>query len=107
MKRSLLWIGFFLLNIPAYSWDLLGNVGGRCASMGSCSVAFCDFWSIQNNPAGLAKWRSLSVGISYENRFLMKELSYSNAALAIPINIGTIGVSYSRFGFEDYNEESN
>ena len=106
MKRSLLWIGFFLLYIPAYSWDLLGNVGGRCTSMGSCSVAFCDFWSIQNNPAGLAKWRSLSAGISYENRFLMQELSYSNAAVVIPINIGTLGVSYSRFGFEGYNENN-
>lgn len=106
MKRSLLWIGFFLLYIPAYSWDLLGNVGGRCVSMGNCSVAFCDFWSIQNNPSGLAGLQSLSVGISYENRFLMKELSYSNAALAIPINIGTLGVSYSRFGFENYNENN-
>lgn len=106
MKRSLLWIGFFLLNIPAYSWDLLGNVGGRCTSMGSCSVAFCDFWSIQNNPAGLATWRSLSVGISYENRFLIKELSYANTGLVIPVKIGTLGVSYSRFGFEDYNENN-
>lgn len=106
MKRSLLWIGLFLLNIPAYSWDLLGNVGGRSTSMGSCSVAFCDFWSIQNNLAGLAQWRSLSAGISYENRFLLKELSYANAGFVIPINIGTLGVSYSRFGFENYNENN-
>lgn len=106
MKRSLLWIGLFLLNIHAYSWDLLGNVGGRSTSMGSCSVSFCDFWSIQNNPAGLAQWRSISAGISYENRFLMKELSYANAGFVIPINIGTLGVSYSRFGFENYNENN-
>ena len=104
MKRNLLWIGLFLLNIPAYSWDLLGSVGSRCVSMGSCSVAFCDFWSIQNNPAGMARWRSLSTGISYENRFLMKELSYSNAAFVVPAKIGTLGLSYSRFGFESYNE---
>ena len=106
MKRSLLWIGFFLLYIPAYSWDLLGNVGGRCASMGSCSVAFCDFWSIQNNPAGLAEWRNLSAGISYENRFLMQELSYANAAFVMPVKVGTLGLSYSRFGFENYNENN-
>ena len=104
MKRNLLWIGFFLLYIPAYSWDLLGNVGGRCTSMGNCSVAFYDFWSIQNNPAGMARWRSLSAGITYENRFLMKELSYVNAAFMVPAKIGTIGLSYSRFGFEEYNE---
>lgn len=104
MKRNLLLIGSFLLCFPAYSWDLSGSVGGRCASMGRCAVAFSDFWSIHNNPAGMARWQSLSAGISYENRFLMRELSYANAALVAPSRIGTVGLSYSRFGFEDYNE---
>lgn len=104
MKRSLLVIGIILYCIPAYSWDLLGNAGSRGLAMGSCSVALNDFWSIQNNPAGMASWSGTSVGISYENRFLMKELGYCNLAGLLPRSVGTFGLSYSRFGFEDYNE---
>ena len=104
MKRSLLVIGFVLCVIPAYSWDLLGNAGSRGSSMGCCAVAMCDFWSIQNNPAGMSRWRNVSVGIAYENRFLMRELSYYNGAAVLPVNIGTFGVSFSRFGYSEYNE---
>lgn len=104
MKRNLLAIGLFLFCIPVYSWDLSGNAGGRGSAMGRCTVALCDFWSIRNNPAGMAGWRSFSVGLSYENRFLMKELSYYNGAVVMPVNIGTFGLSFSRFGFSDYNE---
>lgn len=104
MKRSLFVIGFVLYCIPLYSWDLLGNAGARGSSMGGCSVALCDFWSVQNNPAGIARWQSSSAGISYENRFLMKELSYYNAAAVLPLNIGSFGLTFSRFGFEGYNE---
>lgn len=104
MKRSLLLIGIVLLCYQCYSWNLSGIVGSRNNAMGNCSVALCDYWSIQNNPAGLANQRFWSFGLSYENRFLMKELSFYNTALVIPINIGTFGVSYSRFGFEKFNE---
>lgn len=104
MKRSLLVIGFVLFVVPAYSWDLSGNAGSRGSSMGCCSVAMCDFWSIQNNPAGMACWRDFSLGLSYENRFLMKELSYYNCATVLPLNIGTFGLSFSRFGYSQYNE---
>ena len=104
MKRSLFIIGFFLCFSPCYSWDLSGSIGGRVSSMGNCSVALYDFWSVKNNPAGLAKYTFISAGFSYENRFLLKELSNIDAAFVIPVKFGTFGLSYSRFGFEKYNE---
>ena len=104
MKRSLLLIGVFLFSYQCFSWDLSGIAGARSNATGSCSVSLSDFWSIQNNPAGMADYRFFSAGLSYENRFFMKELSLYDLALMMPVKIGTIGLSYSRFGFENFNE---
>lgn len=104
MRRSLFLIGLCLFCNHCFSWDLSGVAGGRSNAMGNCSVSFNDFWSIQNNPAGMADYHFLGVGFSYENRFFMKELSFYNAAFVMPVNIGTFGLSMSRFGFEYFNE---
>lgn len=104
MKRNLLLIGLFLFGYHCFSWDLSGIAGARSNAMGNCSVSLNDFWSIQNNPAGMTDYRFFSVGLSYENRFFMKELSFYNTALVMPMKIGTLGLSYSRFGFENFNE---
>ena len=104
MKRNLFLIGFFLFSYQCFSWDLSGIAGARSNATGNCSVSLNDFWSIQNNPAGMANYRFFGVGISYENRFFMKELSLYNAALVMPMKIGTFGLSFNRFGFESFNE---
>lgn len=82
---------------------MLQPVGGRTNSLGKCSVASNDFWSLYNNPAGISSY-NLSIGISYENRFLLKELGYKNIGVLLPLNIGVVGISFSRFGYEHYNE---
>ena len=104
MKRNLLLIGVILFCNQCYSWDLSGIAGSRGKATGNCSVSLGDFWSIQNNPAGMANYPFISGGFSYENRFLLKELSFYNMAAIMPLKIGTFGLSYSRFGFENYNE---
>lgn len=90
--------------IELYAWDIAQSVGGRTNSLGKCSVALSDFWSLHNNPAGFAAGKDLSFGISYGNRFLLKELSNKETGILLPINIGTIGISFSRFGYEHYSE---
>ena len=93
-----------LLSTHVYAWDLLQPSGGRTNSLGKCSVALNDFWSIHNNPAGILSYNNPSFGISYENRFLLKELGYKNVGLSFPLKTGVIGLSASRFGYEHYNE---
>lgn len=106
MKRELLFVGLLILfcKVPLMAWDLMNPVGSRSAALGGCSVTFSDFWSTHNNPAGMALWKDFSAGLSYENRFLMKELGYKNMAVLLPITIGSFGVSVSQFGYEKYNE---
>lgn len=93
---------FTLDNLNA--WNLNQASGGRTNSLGKCSVALYDFWSLHNNPAGSASCNDLCFGISYGNRFLLKELSNKDAGLSIPLNYGTIGISISQFGYEHYSE---
>jgi hypothetical protein len=80
------------------------TAGARSAAMGGASVSLTDFWSIQNNPAGMALQPSLSAGVYYENRFLMKELSLKGAAVVAPTRFGVLGVSFNQFGYALYNE---
>ena len=97
-------IGLLLSFLQLYSWDLSGIVGGRSNSMGNCSVALSDFWSIANNPAGIAGAQHVMAGFAYDNRFFMKELSNYAAAFVIPSSTGALGLSFNRFGFNNYNE---
>lgn len=79
-------------------------IGTRSAAMGNASVALSDVWSTHHNQAGLAFMHQVSVGVNYENRFLIKELSIKSGAAAIPFKFGTIGLSIRNFGYALYNE---
>ena len=105
MKRFI-FSGLLVLALftPMYAWDILQPSGGRTTSLGNCSVALNDLWSLHNNPAGFSLYKDLSIGISYENRFLLKELGYKNVGLLLPLKNCVFGISASQFGYEHYNE---
>ena len=105
MKRILLTCIFLSVSIPTiFAWDIAAPVGGKTNSIGNCSVALSEFWSCHNNPAGFANYNNIAVGLSYENRFLLRELAYKNIGVIIPFNIGVIGITASQFGYNHYNE---
>ena len=78
--------------------------GGRSAAMANASVALSDFWSLQNNQAGLAFYNRLSAGAYYENRFLVKEMSLKAGGFILPTKAGTFGANLTYFGYPKYNE---
>lgn len=78
--------------------------GSRASGMGGVSVAITDLWSLQNNPAGTAWLGGFTAGISFDNRFLLKETCNAVAGLAWPIKAGTFGIGISRYGSALYNE---
>lgn len=95
---------FILIPLPAFSSDYNHSPGSRTAAMGYAAVAIGDIWSVYHNQAGLASITSWQAGIHHENRFLLPELGLQAFALAIPAVPGTIGLSYTYFGFSQYNE---
>ena len=90
-----------LASTSAFAHDVISPIGGRAAAMGGCSVASKGLWSIQNNPAGLAGLEHISLGLYYENRWMLPETAYKCGAFALPVNnFGYIGLSFNQFGSE-------
>lgn len=79
-------------------------MGAESGALGHASVALSNGWGIFNNQAGLANLEKPFAGISYENRFLLKELSRNLVGIAIPTESGTISLSALSFGYSLYNE---
>jgi len=97
---------FLILLTAGNLWCANTNqpIGGRSAGMGNASVTLNDFWSVHNNQAGLAGINVAAVGLYYENRFLVQELSLKAAAFVLPTKSGTFGINFNSFGYVNYNE---
>jgi len=77
--------------------------GGRAASMGFSSAAVSDFWSVNNNQAGMAFYDKTAAGIYYENRFLINELATQAGAFTFKTKYGMLGATFSYSGDASYN----
>lgn len=79
-------------------------VGSRSAGMGNASATFSDVWAVSHNQAGLAKIEKPTVGLHYENKFIVKEYGLQSLAFVMPTKSGNFGLSLSYFGYSKYNE---
>ncbi len=104
MIKKLLFLVFCIAYQGVFSGNDNVSFGGRSAGMGTASVMLNDFWSASNNQAGLAGFKTPMAGLYYENRFLVKELSLKGLSFALPTKSGTLGVNYSYFGYNLYNQ---
>lgn len=77
-------------------------IGGRSNSMGNATVAVSDPWSYFHNPGALAEVDKVSVGIAYENRFLLKELQSQGLVYVQPMKTGVISVGAQLYGFDQF-----
>lgn len=110
MKRFIQkWLALIILQLlfplNNYATGDLIPTGARQAGMGRTSVAMTDFWGVMNNQAGIALFERISAGISYENRFMLSELSSKSIGVIVPTKFGVLGISYHHEGFELYNEQ--
>ncbi len=76
---------------------------GRAAAMANTSVTLIDIWSIYHNQAGLGYLENMSVGVFHQSGFI-KEQNLQGISFALPTKTGTIGASYSYYGYSQYNE---
>lgn len=95
-------IGLLLL----FPLTLIGQgylpMGGRSNSMANATVAVADAWSFHHNPGALAELEKQTVGISYENRFLLKELQSQGFVFAQPIKTGVVSVGAQLYGYNAF-----
>lgn len=85
--------------------NTLQSIGGRSAAMGKTGVASYDFWSVNNNQAGLAFMEKSGVGFYYQNLYLVNDLNYNQLSAVLKTYRGGFGVNVSYFGYGQYNEK--
>jgi hypothetical protein len=104
MMRYCIFILMLIFSLPVTAGDHWRPAGSRAAALGSASVSLADYWSVNNNQAGMAFYNKPSAGFYYENGFLIKELGYQSVALTVPTRYGVFGSSVSYSGDANYNE---
>jgi hypothetical protein len=84
--------------------ELQSTAGGRGAALGNASTALADFWSLQNNQAGLASLDRIAAAVFYQNRYMVSEMGSRGAGLILPTQTGVLGIQFQKFGYAMYNE---
>lgn len=74
-------------------------VGSRSIALGNATVALEDVWAFHHNPAALSGLKKISGGISYENRFAMRELQSQAYVVAYPLKKGVVSLGGQTFGY--------
>lgn len=77
-------------------------MGGRSQSMANASATLDDIWAFHHNPAALTGVQKMEIGVSYESRFLLKELQSQGVAFALPLKRGVISAGGQRFGYRNF-----
>ena len=101
MRRYLVLISTFTIGSMAFSQGIVPN-GARAMALGNASATFDDVWAYHNNPGALGAINNFTAGLSYENRFLLKELQTQGFAVAVPLKVGVISVGGDMFGYRNF-----
>ncbi len=101
--RYTLFICFLIRPVSVCSQDINLFHARKLALSGS-DVTCSDTWSGLSNPAGLGMYSSFDIGINYNNRFFISELSSQVIVSTIPTEYGVISPWLSYYGSELYNE---
>ncbi|MFB6343407.1 hypothetical protein ACE1ET_16905 [Saccharicrinis sp. FJH62] len=73
-------------------------------TVSNTSVAGYSFWAVVNNPSVTAFYSNPEIGVNYESRFGLKELSVSSVGLVYPVQTGTVFSSFQHYGYSVYHE---
>ncbi|NOR76784.1 MAG: hypothetical protein GQ525_16700 [Draconibacterium sp.] len=79
-------------------------VGARSLALSHSFISISDLWSTFHNQAGIARIDKFSVGIFYESKFMIDELSMAAGSIILPVNAGTFGFSFYQFGEGSFKE---
>ncbi len=79
-------------------------LGGRAAGMAGISTAIPDYWSAANNQAGNAWNQGLFCGVYFENRYMLRELSYKALFFTACTRPGAFSFNCVYFGTGIYSE---
>ena len=77
-------------------------MGAKSNSMANASITNVDAWAFHHNPGALANVDRMAIGVSYENRFLLKELQSQGLVYVQPIKTGVISAGAQLYGYDQF-----
>lgn len=77
-------------------------VGVRSNSLANASATFIDAWAFHHNPGALGELKKAEIGISYENRFLLKDFQSQGLVYAQPVKKGVVSIGAQLYGLDAY-----
>lgn len=99
---------FFLLLLlgvgTSQASDFYFPASASSGGLAHASVGDANFWSTINNPSASSFLSQMQIGLNYESRFNLDELSVKTIAFVYPNKFGTVTSSFQYFGYEVYNE---
>ncbi len=96
---------FSIIGLNANAQNVINTPGSEFSGMGNATIAVSDMWSIQKNQAGLGRVNEISIGLAYENKFTIKELSSRAVIFVLPVSKNVFGLSFNDFGFDLFKQQ--
>jgi hypothetical protein len=102
MKKlaAFLILAFLAQLIPAQ----ISSIIPSSEAIAQTSTADTQSWTAFNNPSMLGYLIKPEIGIQFENRYLISELSTKSFQLGFPTHLVNVGLSFSHFGYSLYHE---
>jgi hypothetical protein len=101
----LILVNLLVFMLPdGYGQDVF-SVGSRNESVAGATSALVGSWAVFGNQAGLASVDFLTVGGSFQNRFLVRELSSRAGFIIVPVQASRFALSMSQFGQNPFRQE--
>ncbi|MDQ3846969.1 MAG: hypothetical protein M3342_23590, partial [Bacteroidota bacterium] len=104
MGKSALLIASLLIFLRLEAQRTQSPVNDVYTRLGAYSRLHTDVFSFRANQAALAPIRSFAAGVYSERRFLLQELAFYSAVMALPTATGTFGASGTYYGNAAYNK---
>jgi len=79
--------------------------GSRNQALAGASVGLSDCWSVFGNQAGLASIDRPEIAGSFQNRFLVNELSTRSGLFVFPVQSSVFAISFYQFGKNPFRQE--
>ncbi|MFZ4581266.1 MAG: hypothetical protein ACOYM7_01335 [Paludibacter sp.] len=102
MRKTLI-----LLFVVCYTFKLISQtteIVPFTTTVANASVADSKSYTAFKNPASLGSTSTTNLGIQYENKYLLKELSTKSIYFSSATKLMNIALCTSYYGYEQYNE---
>lgn len=101
MKSTLLLTFYLLLTSALFSQGWMPQ-GARSSALGHASVGLIDLFAFHHNPGALGFMKTGGAAVTYENRYLLRELQSQGFVVAQPIKSGVVSLGGQFYGYEQF-----